>query len=132
MPDKPNIEKEWFLRGDHDLESATLLFEQGGYTDTVAVLLQQAAEKYLKGYLLSKGWKLKKTHDLEVLVAEAATHDKAFEQFLNFARVVSAFYLEDRYPPGAPIDYPRKEIAVLMEQTKKLVAQIKKATSSSS
>ena len=51
MPDKPNqnnIGKEWFLRGDRDLESARLLFEQGGYTDTVAVLLQQAAKNTLK------------------------------------------------------------------------------------
>ena len=33
--------------------------------------LQQAVEKYFKAFLLSKGWKLKKTHDLETLLNEA-------------------------------------------------------------
>ncbi len=130
MPDKQGqrIEKDWFLHAEHDLETARLIFRQGGYTDTIAVILQQAAEKYLKGYLLSKGWKLKKTHDLEVLVAEAITHTKEFEQFLDFARTVSAFYLEDRYPPGPPVDYPRNEIAALLEQTEKLIALIRSQT----
>jgi HEPN domain-containing protein len=130
MPDKPShksISEEWFLRGEHDLQSAKLLLQQGGPTDTVAVLAHQAAEKYLKGYLLAQGWKLQKTHDLEVLVSEAITHNKAFEQFLDFARVVSAYYLEDRYPPGPPADYPRKEIARVMEDTEKLIIRIREA-----
>jgi HEPN domain-containing protein len=130
MPDKPSqksISEEWFLRGEHDLQSAKLLLQQGGPTDTIAVLAQQAAEKYLKGYLLSQGWKLQRTHDLEVLVSEAITHNKAFEQFLDFARVVSAYYLEDRYPPGPPPGYPREEIADIMGQTEKLIARIRGA-----
>ena len=131
MPDKPSqksISEEWFLRGEHDLQSAKLLLQQGGATDTIAILAQQAAEKYLKGYLLTQGWKLQKTHDLEVLVSEAITHDKAFEQFLDFARVVSAYYLENRYPPGPPVGYPREEIAHVLEQTEKFTAKIKEAT----
>lgn len=131
MPDKPNhksISEAWFLRGEHDLQSAELLLQQGGPTDTIAILAQQAAEKCLKGYLLTQGWRLQKTHDLEVLVTEAITHDKAFEQFLDFARVVSAYYLEDRYPPGPPANYPREEIAEIIGQTEKLIARIKEAT----
>ena len=89
--------------------------------------MQQAAEKYLKGYLITRGWKLQKTHDLEVLVSEAITHDKYFEQFLDFARMVSAYYLEDRYPPGPPVGYPREEVADMMEQTEKLIAKIVEA-----
>lgn len=129
MPDKPSqirISEEWFKRGEHDLQSVKLLFQQGGPTDTIAVLLQQAAEKYLKGYLLTQGWKLQKTHDLEVLVSEAISYDKAFEQFLDLARVLSAYYLEDRYPPGPPADYPGEEIANTIKQTERLIAIIRK------
>jgi len=67
MPDKPNhksISEEWFLCGEHDLQSAELLLQQGGPTDTIAILAQQAAENCLKGYLLTQGWRLQKTHDL--------------------------------------------------------------------
>jgi HEPN domain-containing protein len=128
MPDKPgsgSISEEWLLRGEHDLQSARLLYEQEGPTDTIAILLQQAAEKYLKGYLLTRGWKLQKTHDLEVLVSQAITYDSKFDRFLDFARIISAYYIEDRYPPGPPADYPREEIAGLMEQTDVLVTLIK-------
>ena len=103
MPEKPNQQgtaDQWFTVGGHDLQSAKLLFEQQGPTDTITVLIQQAAEKYLKGYLLARGWKLKKTHDLELLVAEAAKLDKAFEQFLDLARTLSGYYLRNRYPHG--------------------------------
>lgn len=51
---------------------------------------------------------------------------KPFEQFLDFARTVSAYSLEDRYLPGPPIDYPREEIAHVVEQTEKLIARIQK------
>lgn len=92
------------------------------------MLAQQAAEKYLKGYLLSRGWKLQKTHDLELLVSEAITHNKAFEQFLDFARKATAYYFEHRYPPGPPADYPKEEIADMLDQAEKLVAIIRQAT----
>lgn len=62
-----------------------------------------------------------------MLVSEVTSYDKAFEQFLDFARIVSAFYLEDRYPPGPPVDYPREEIADILEQAGKLIAKIKEA-----
>lgn len=130
MQDKPNRERisaEWFLRGEHDLQSAKLLLQQGGPTDTIAVLLQQGAEKYLKGYLLAKGWRLQRTHDLEVLVSEAATHDKSFSQFLDFARIATAYYVEYRYPPGPPPDYPQEEITQAMAQLQNLVAKIREA-----
>ncbi|GIV15064.1 MAG: hypothetical protein KatS3mg022_0499 [Armatimonadota bacterium] len=40
---------EWFVRGDHDIETAQLLYDQDGYTDSIAYHIQQAMEKYLKG-----------------------------------------------------------------------------------
>ena len=60
MPAEPakNIFMDWFLHGDNDLKSAKLLFSGDGPTENIAFFLQQAVEKYLKGYLLNKGWKL--------------------------------------------------------------------------
>lgn len=106
MPDEARLAQEWFSRGDHDCQAAKVLVDKGGFTDTIAMLVQQAAEKYLKGYLVYHGWKLKKTHDLRRLVAEAVSHDPGFADFRDFARVATAYYLQDRYPPGPPADYP--------------------------
>ena len=150
MPDRPSSTSssmEWLVRGEHDLQSARLLLQQDGPTDTIAILLQQAVEKHLKGYLLSRGWKLRRTHDLEVLVSEAVSHDKAFEPFLqdlypaglygdvqiydddDLARVLSACYIEARYPPGPPREYPKKEMTNMLGETEQLIARIRQRMS---
>ena len=59
---------------------------------------------------------------------KAIEYDATFSDFLDIARRLTAYYLEDRYPPGPPADYPREEIADIMEQTEKLIAKIKEAT----
>ena len=56
-------------------------------------------EKYLKGYLIYHGWKLKKTHDLTRLVADLASYDRSFEPHFDRLQRISEYYLEERYPP---------------------------------
>jgi HEPN domain-containing protein len=123
-----NESEDWFLHGDNDFQSAKLLFKNKGPTENIAFFLQQAVEKYLKGYLLSKGWKLQKIHDLEVLISEAIRYDKAFKAFLDFARVISAVYVESRYPAGPPKEYSIEKISEWLEQTEKLITFIKEET----
>ena len=128
MPDRRKLAQEWLARGSNDLQTARLAFQASAPTSTIAILLQQACEKYLKGYLVSKGWRLKKTHDLAELVDTAAKYDAAFSDYLDIARRLTAYYLEDRYPPGPPADYPREEIADILKQTGRIIAKIKEAT----
>ena len=128
MPDEnmqKAIRQEWFLRGEHDFQSAHILLKQNGYPDTIAVLIQQAVEKYTKGFLLGKGWKLRKIHDLELLVEEATKYDKSFVPFLDLARRLSAFYIEDRYPPGPTRGYSQEEIATIYAQAADLITKFK-------
>ena len=90
--------------------------------------MHQAAEKYLKGYLISKGWQLKKTHDLRELRARATEFDPAFAAYAELARWLTAFYVEERYPSGPLVNYSREEIKGILEQTKKLIATIEEKT----
>lgn len=60
--------------------------------------LQQAVEKYLKAFLLSKGWALRRIHDLEVLLNEATTYMPAFDRFSSACRKITGYYLTERYP----------------------------------
>lgn len=78
---------DWFGQGDLDIQAATILLNQGGPLPTVAFHLQQAVEKYLKGFLLSLGQPLRRIHDLEVLVSAAMAQDA---DFAPFCRSVSA------------------------------------------
>ncbi len=45
---------EWFSIAKRDFESAELLLQHDGHPNSIALLIQQAVEKYLKGYLYHK------------------------------------------------------------------------------
>ncbi len=64
---KDKVVKEWFEREKRDFEVAKLIFAHGNYYNEATFLLHQAVEKYLKGYLIFHGWKLKKIHDIYIL-----------------------------------------------------------------
>lgn len=73
--------QEWFIRAEMDLETAKILLAQDGPLPMVAFHLQQTVEKYLKGFLLSKGWSLRRIHDLEILIPEAISRDTVSHHF---------------------------------------------------
>ena len=70
MTDPANPD-HWFLLAKDRLEKADAVYAQFGASWTGVELLQEAAERYLKGYLVSRGWTLVKTHDLSRLLAAA-------------------------------------------------------------
>jgi HEPN domain-containing protein len=109
---KEQVVKEWIERGKHDLEIAKILLAEGEYPDVVLFHIHQAVEKYLKGFLIHKGWGLKKIHDLELLVTEAISFDDEFQKYLDFGRKLTAFYYEEQYPPGPITPYSKEEPSV--------------------
>jgi HEPN domain-containing protein len=123
---KNPIVKEWMERGKRDLEVAKLVFIRNDYFDIVLFHLQQAFEKYLKGFLIQQGWKLKKIHDLEFLITEAMQFDKRFQKYLDFSRKLTAFYFETRYPPGPPTSYSKEEVEEMLKTAEEFINLIEK------
>lgn len=72
--------QDWMRTADADFRRVSKRLAEGDIEDA-AFHLQQAMEKYLKGFLLSKGWKLKKIHDLEALLDDAVRYLQALEPF---------------------------------------------------
>jgi len=101
---------EWFDRGREDLETARLILKAGGSRAMVALHIHQAAEKYLKGYLVKNGVAPKKTHDLGYLLQNAIPFSAGLRRFEAFCDEVTRYYLQDRYPPGPPAKYTLDEI----------------------
>jgi len=122
---KDKIVKEWFERGEHDFQTAKISMLQEGYPDVILFLLHQAIEKYIKGYLIFNGWKLKKIHDLETLLTETMEFDKSFEKYLDFGRKLTAYYYEDRYPPGPIPEISKEEIENTYKITEEIIILIK-------
>jgi HEPN domain-containing protein len=113
---------DWFEKAKKDLERVSRRLAENDLEDA-AVHLQQAIEKYLKGYLLSKGWKLKKIHDLSVLLTEAAKYNPKLAEFLEFCQEASSYYLKERYP--LPAEYlSKEEIENALSKAEELIQEL--------
>lgn len=121
MPGDSLQAEDWYRRAALDLHAARIALKGGAPAEPVAVLLQQIAEKYLKGYLLSKGWRLKKTHDLRELLDRAADHSPSIGKFFELASRLTALYIEERYPTAPTGELSEGEIASLLRQTEEFV-----------
>jgi len=119
-PDQPppvEDADQWFRFADNDFSTATLAIEEDEPpTSTICYLCQQAAEKYLKGYLISKGWTLKKLHDLSALLAECMLYDEDFETLKEAIIILNPYSVEARYPGDRFVHFFREdaETAVAM------------------
>ncbi len=98
------LAQEWFLRaGDDELSAKSILKNKDSSPNTVCFLSQQIAEKFLKGFLVFKGVRFSKIHQLDRLVALCGEIDNQFENIKKEAEYLSEFYISTRYPG----DYPQ-------------------------
>jgi HEPN domain-containing protein len=115
---------EWFERGSHDIETAQLLYDERGYTDSIAYHIQQAVEKYLKGYLVLNGKKPPRIHELDTLLNHIVLFDESFDSFFDLCEKASRYYLEERYPPGPIVEYTYDEIKTDLENAWELINKV--------
>lgn len=93
--------REWLVKAEQDLKYARLVLPN--YSDLFEVALyhcQQCAEKSLKGYLVFNDIRFEKTHNLETLIYQCETKDKAFSDLLSVAQSLTPFATDYRYPSG--------------------------------
>jgi len=122
----PEEERDaWFGYAERDLLSVQFLFDLPGVEEVVASELQQAVEKFLKGYLIYRGWELVKTHDIELLLIAAVKHDRRFEAYYRVGRLLSGFYVTHRYPPIPGREVMRGELEMLMEKAMEIKGLVK-------
>ncbi len=103
--------QDWLLKAENDLKAAEGIF---GYyeqppTDTICYHCHQVAEKALKGYFVYREIPLSKTHDLITLLNIGLSKDKTLEILRNELKVLNKYYIEAKYPPDMPIEYPKDE-----------------------
>lgn len=118
--------QDWFRIGDRELKRAHNLLHLGDL-EGAGVNIQQAIEKYLKGYLLGRGWELRRIHDLETLLNEAIVYDSSFEAFRAACQKISQYYLEERYPFTIHSELNESEIKESLESAENIVRKIRAA-----
>lgn len=87
---------DWLQWAEEDI-TAVQVSLNAGLLNVSAYHIQQAVEKLLKAFLLSRGWQLERTHDLPYLLQRAAEHEPDLQRFEDLCQRASAFLLA-RYP----------------------------------
>ncbi len=57
--------QDWFLLARERLRAADVLSAESCSTYSGIEILQEAVERYLKGFLIANGWRLRKVHEHE-------------------------------------------------------------------
>lgn len=96
--------QDWFLIAADRLRVGDSTRQHEGITYTGVELLQEAVERYLKGYLVSRGWTLERTHDLRKLIEEACRYDTTFKKFADLADSLTEQFWAQHYPGGDLVD----------------------------
>jgi HEPN domain-containing protein len=117
--------KDWFRIGDKELKRAENLLKLNDLIGA-GFNIHQAMEKYLKGFLLSEGWELRRIHELEVLLNEAIVYEPSFEQFRDACLLITDFYTEERYPSINSSEPSFAEIQSALKATQRMIRLIRK------
>ena len=129
MKTDENNPQDWLFLARERLESADALAVHRGPTYSVVELLQESVERYLKGYLVSRGWKLERIHDLAPLVEAATAFDARFAVFDEMAYSLTEQFWEQHYPGGdlteVGFDYSelRRDVGELVKLIEGLLRQ---------
>jgi HEPN domain-containing protein len=115
--------QDWFLLARERLSAADVLYAQSGSTYSGIEILHEAVERYLKGFLIAKAWRLRKVHDLTLLKDEAQKFESRFEEFDDLCESLTEQFWAQHYP-GGDLSTVGSDYQTLRQQTGELVELI--------
>jgi HEPN domain-containing protein len=95
-------------KADEDFRFAEAnLIEGSTFYPQICFHFHQAAEKYLKAFIVAKGLAFSKVHDLLYLLRICAAQAPAFREIDEDCILLNTAYIETRYPVHWPTNYNR-------------------------
>ena len=97
------IAAEWFAKAESDLNFVKASFKDfDEFYSQMCLLCHDSVEKYLKGFLIAKGKKPKKIHDILTLLKECEKINHEFFSFTDKCRNLNRYYTPLKYPSYFP------------------------------
>lgn len=115
---------DWIRIAEKDLRRVKRLLDDQD-PEGAGFHLQQAVEKFLKAFLLSKGWKLQRIHNLEALLNSASVYDPSLETFREACQRITDFYLVERYPLLIEAGLTEKDVSNALHQVYGLIEKLR-------
>ncbi len=100
----PEIAREWIDKAEEDYGFASVGMEYSEYFAQICFHFQQAAEKYLKAFIIAKKLEFRPVHNLMELLRTCSQAAPDAKQLEEACRFLNPFYIDTRYPvhwPGA-------------------------------
>lgn len=121
-PDDP---RTWIAKAENDLLNVrnNLKAEQVPW-DTICFHAQQAAEKMLKAFVVSRGRAVSRTHDLVALLAEAVAEGGPLEVLEADCRLLTPYAVMLRYP-GAVGEPSEQETLQAVEAAERVYERVR-------
>jgi HEPN domain-containing protein len=105
----------WLKKAQHDLTAARRLAEGPDPVLDVAIYhCQQAAEKAVRGFLVSRDIRFERIHDIKILMQQASLAVPAFTEWIERADRLTDYAAQFRYP-GEDLDPDREEFQRALE-----------------
>jgi len=104
----PLIVEEWLKKADEDFRFAESNLEGGSeFYSQICFHFQQAAEKYLKAYIIGVGLAFERVHDLVHLLRVCSAAEPGFSALKEDCILLNSAYIESRYPVNWPTNYTK-------------------------
>ena len=117
MGKQTNTSKDWVLLAEDDLAIAEHISATMNPIPTsgVAFHCQQAAEKYLRGTLITLGIEPPYSHDLVLLYNLLEKHRSSFVSIFSSCAIITQFSVQPRYDRGLSLSY--EDIQLVLSHT---------------
>lgn len=99
MKTKIDLVNNWIIKANKDLKSVEheLTFDDA-VTETICFHAQQAAEKYLKSYLIYLELAFRKTHEIGELITKCEEKDQEIASLKEEMDILTDYAVTVRYP----------------------------------
>jgi HEPN domain-containing protein len=103
------VVNEWLKKADEDLEFAVSVIDVSTFYAQICFHFHQAAEKYLKAFIVAYDLDFKKIHDLPVLLKSCIVKEPKAGTLREDCKFLNRFYIDTRYPVHWPTQYTKEE-----------------------
>jgi HEPN domain-containing protein len=126
MVDRRIIE-EWLVKADEDFGFASSLLDESPYYAQLCFHYQQAAEKYLKAFIVARELEFRKIHDLLELLDICHMKDASLYEIKEACIYLRAFYIDTRYPVHWPTSYTKDDALKARDAAARIQKAVKSA-----
>jgi len=95
------------------------------FSPRYAFYFQQAAEKYLKAYIVAHELEFRKIHELPLLLKICTSRDPSFNQLQDDCEFLTTYYIETRYPVHWPTNFSAEQTQKAFQFASQIRALVK-------